>query len=229
MRSALALLLAACPAAVVAQDTDQLRMAAQSGDAWALPEDAEHLLALQQFGECAARDSRTNSRNVLRDLPGSKTSVDALVWMVLASNSCEVHGQKPTALPIVYRGVVAEYQLERDFLLPGLEPKRGLERIFRTPEADKVGNLSPGDRTAVSVIAAGTCVAQADMPSLSALFATDPGTKEEADAINALLPALTRCLARNTRLDVHPFQLRGYLAEGAYRYGVALKEGSPDA
>ena len=220
MRLALALFLAACPVAVVAQDTDQQQMAARSGDAWALPEDAEHLLALQQFGECAARDSRINSRNVLRDIPGSKTSVDALVWMVLRSNSCEVDGRKPTALPIVYRGVVAEYQLERDFSLPGLEPKRGTERIFGKPGADEISELSPADRTALTVIEAGACVAKADTASISALFATDPGTQEEASAINAVLPALTGCLPRNTRLDVHPFQLRGYLAEGAYRYGA---------
>ena len=231
MRLAIALLCAigGSSVAAFAQDTDQLQMAASSGDAWALPEDSDQLAALQAFGECAARDSGTNSRNVMRDLPGSKTSVDALVWMVLGSNSCDVNGRRPTAFPIVYRGVVAEYYLERNFSLPAIQPAGNLERIFADQDAKEIEDLSEADRLALSLINAGSCVAKADWANLAALFATSPGSQQEADAVNAILPRLTGCLPRNTRLNVHPFQLRGYLAEGAYRYGVAVKEGSADA
>jgi hypothetical protein len=204
-------------------------MAANDEAIWNFAQDSEHLSAVRAYGECAARDQRLNSRNVLRDLPGSKQSNQTLFWMLLGSNSCTDGGRAPSALPAAYRGVVAEYLLEQDFELPSLSRKRSPVRVF---SAEKLGDISalPGEAAmALPYILIGSCIAKSDPAGLSALFASAPGGDGEAAAFAALERSSAQCSRDDARPIANLFQLRGYLAEGAYRHGVAADEGTPDA
>ena len=217
------------PATLGAQDLTQMEMAARSAEAAGLPEDPAFLAAMQQHGRCAARGSSINSRNVMRGLPGSKVSQESLFYMFYNSDTCTEYGRAPAAAPGFYRGVVAEYYLKKDFSFPDFRSEGRHQRIYPEPDEGDLGKLVESDRTAVVVIEAGRSLAASSGSALEGLFATAAGSEQEATAINALLPVLVDYLPRGTRLAVHPFLLRGYLAEGAYRHGVALKEGAPDA
>jgi len=228
LRCTIYLLLFGLAASAAAQDTDQRQMAAEGGPIWNFAADFEYLSAVRAYGECAARDQRMNSRNVLRDLPGSKESNQALFWMLTGSNSCTDNGRAPNALPAAYRGLVAEYYLKQDFELPSFASKRSPVRVFS--ERMATGEALSGEAAmALPYIMIGSCLAKTDAAGLAALFAS----ASSSDAEEAAFAALERSSAQCSRDDAQPivnlFQLRGYLAEGAYRYGVALKEGAPDA
>lgn len=225
---ALACLLAVAPTALVAQDTDQRQMSADDGPIWNFAADSEYLSAVQAYGECAARDQRMNSRNVLRALPASKESNQTLFWMLLGSNSCADNGRAPSALPAAYRGIVAELYLEQDFELPSFASKRSPVRVFSERRASETA-LSGEAAMALPYIMIGSCLAKVDPAGLTALFASAPSSDAEEAAFAALERSSAQCSRDDAQPIVNLFQLRGYLAEGAYRYGVAMKEGAPDA
>ena len=69
----------------------------------------------------------------------------------------------------------------------------------------------------MSLILFGQCVGTKDMSSVKALLATRPNTSDETAAFAKLGPALGGCAEKGVSLKLNRFQLRGYLAEGAYR------------
>jgi hypothetical protein len=223
------LLLMGLAASAAAQDTDQRQMAADDGPIWNLAADAEYLSAVRAYGECAARDVQVNSRHVLRDLPGSKQSNQSLFWMLLGSNSCADNGRTPNALPAAYRGVVAEYMLERDFELPSFARKHSAVRVFSEQKVGDLSALSGEAAMALPYIMIGSCLAKSDPAGLSVLFSSAPSSDEEAAAFAALERNTARCSRDDAQPIVNLFQLRGYLAEGAYRHGVAAAGGTSGA
>jgi hypothetical protein len=63
----------------------------------------------------------------------------------------------------------------------------------------------------------GACMADTDPAGIMALIRTNPGTADEAAAISALTPALTKCLSAGTRLDANRPALRAALADALYQ------------
>ena len=178
----------------------------------------------QEFGACAARDVATYSKTVLKALPASAASDKALFWTVLNSNSCSEkrnYNFNPRAL----RGPVAEYFLKRDFELSSWTPKRKPLATFAMPVEAEFDKLSADTRAGVTMIVIGTCVFQADRANSAALFNTTVGSPQETAALAALGPSLSRCIVSGAQLKMSKFQLRGALAEAAYRTSAALSNG----
>ena len=178
----------------------------------------------QEFGACAARDVSTYSKAVLKALPASAASDKALFWTVLNSNSCSDkrnYNFNPRAL----RGPVAEYFLKRDFDLSNWQPKRKPLPVFATPVEADFEKMSADTRAGVAMTVIGTCVFQADPTNSAALFRTTVNTAEEKAAFAALGPSLSKCIASGSQIKMSKFQLRGALAEAAYRTSAATSNG----
>ena len=177
----------------------------------------------QTFGLCAARDVSSFSKNVLGALPASAESDRSLFRMVIGSNSCgtRFYEMNPRAL----RGPVAEYYLKRDFDLSTWTAKRKPLATFATPVEAAFDTLPPDTRAGVTMIVIGTCVFQADRANSAALFNTAVGSPQETAAFAALAPSLSRCIVSGAQLKMSKFQLRGALAEAAYRASAASSNG----
>jgi len=201
-----------------AQDTDQQQMMAMDG---ALPQSAESVRAVYAYGVCAARDSGFQSKLVLRGFPGSAGSDKALFWIATGSNSCGKAEEPSKFSPRALRGPIAEYYLKRDFDLGSWKPKGRLLTLFDAPDSEKLAGLPADIRASVVLVEIGTCVAQANPAGAAALFVSPVASKEESAAFGALSSTLATCLPPAVELKMSKFQLRSYLAEGAYRAAAA--------
>jgi hypothetical protein len=202
-------LMLSSPAA--AQDTDQQMIAAFRAP---LPSSAADTAFAQQFGLCVA--GKSSAKDVLRSLPASGTSDKSLFWMILNDKSCagdKTYNFNPRAL----RGPLAEFYLKRDFDLVRWTPKRSPLKVFRTPTIGELDKLSADQRAGVVMLAIGTCVFNANRARVADLMRTSLGSPQEAAAFAALSPTLAGCVPAGTQLKATKFQLRGYLAEAAYR------------
>ena len=205
---ALGLMLSA-PAA--AQDTDQRMMGAFGAP---LPSSAADTAFVQQFGYCVA--GKSSAKDVLRSMPASGPSDKALFWMILGDTSCggdKTYNFNPRAL----RGPLAEFYLKRDFDLGSWTAKHRPLKTFQMPTVGEIDKLSADQRAGVVMLAIGTCVFNAGRTRVADLMRTTVGSAQEAAAFAALSPSLSACIPVGTQLKLTKFQLRGYLAEAAYR------------
>src|SRR3546814_15121365 len=71
----------------------------------------------------------------------------------------------------------------------------------------------------------GACVVTATPGETAALFQTERGSEAEKAAFAALTPTLAGCLPPKIELRISKFELRGYLAEAAYRRSAERRVG----
>src|SRR3546814_1008467 len=102
-------------------------------------------------------------------------------------------------------------------------PKGRPAKIYDAPSNDGLDRLSPGTRSAVIFNEVGACVVTATPGETAALFQTERGSEAEKAAFAALTPTLAGCLPPKIELRISKFELRGYLAEAAYRYAVTAQ------
>jgi hypothetical protein len=213
------LALASAPAA--AQDTDQQFIAAFGAPLPTTPQDKAFV---QDFGICAAGMQQFYAKDVLRFLPASGPSDKALFWMAMSSNGCG-KGKTYNFNPRAMRGPVVESYLKRDFDLNGWRSKRSPQKTFAMPTMGEIDKLSPDQRAGVVMVAVGACVFKAAPAQVGAILRTSVSSAEEAAAFAALSQPLSTCVPAGSQLKMTRFQLRGYLAEAAYRSASAPPEG----
>jgi hypothetical protein len=213
------LALVSAPAA--AQDTDQQFISAFGAP---LPSSPEDKAFVQEFGTCAAGSQQFYAKDVLRSLPASGPSDKALFWMVMSSNSCG-NGKTYNFNPRALRGPVVESYLKRDFDLNAWKSKRSPLKTFAMPTIGELEKLSADQRAGVVMLAVGACVFKAAPAHVGALLRTSVSSPEEGAAVAALAQPLSTCVPAGSQLKVTKFQLRGYLAEAAYRSAAAPSEG----
>jgi hypothetical protein len=173
--------------------------------------DAAALRVLRAFGQCAAKD-RSSAAKLLASFPGSEQEHSAAEWM--SKPEC-LNGGTLRFQSTLLRGVVAEYLLSRmDLATPNDWARLS---VFPDPDANSPGQDDPAQHMEVALIDFGQCVATKDMTSVKALMATRPNSAEESAAFAKLGPTLGNCAEKGVSLKLKRFQLRGYLAEGAYR------------
>lgn len=206
----------------VAQDVQAMSMmdADNRGNS-EFPKEPDTLRRVATYGRCVAEFV---PGKLLSMLPSSPEDLK-LVSGVARFSSCSLGNlQFPR---IVLRGMVAEYRFEHDFGAGG-GPKPGhmIQKIFETPNAEKLSKLTPDVRSSVVMVDVGTCVAKANSAGVAALLSTDAATAEEKTAYAALIPAIGGCLPGGVELRMHRMLMRGYLAEGAYRAAVMANDGA---
>jgi hypothetical protein len=169
------------------------------------------LKVMRAFGRCAAQN-RQLSEKLLEALPSSEEEQSAALWM--SKSEC-LNGGTLRFRANLLRGVVAEYLFSRMNLATAGDWAR--MDIFAVPDAEALAQADPAQRAAIQLIGFGQCVATKDMDSVKALLTTQPNTAEEGAAFAKLGPTLGGCAEKGVSLKLNRFELRGYLAEGAYR------------
>jgi hypothetical protein len=210
----------AFPAA--AQDTQAMEMMdADNRGKSEFPSQPDTLRRVATYGRCVAEFV---PGKLLSMLPSSPQDLK-LVSGIARFSSCSLGNlQFPR---IVLRGMVAEYRFEHDFDAGGV-PKAGhtMQKIYESPNAEKLANLTPDIRSSVVMVDVGTCVAKANPAGVASLLSTDAATSEEKAAYAALVPAIGGCLPGGVELRMHRMLMRGYIAEGAYRAAIAANGGA---
>lgn len=167
---------------------------------------------LEKFSACAVRNY--DGAELLATQPGSPEEADVLAEF--RQRSCAV----PAAQSSVLRGAVAEALFKADFSAIGSRPRRDLIEVF-TLEAEDVDAMDAGSRRRLELLGFGTCVAAADPTKSVALLHARSGTAEEARIVSELQPHFAPCLGEGDTLALVKGDLRGALAEGAYRLAIA--------
>ncbi len=122
--------------------------------------------------------------------------------------------------PRALRGPVAEFYLKRDVDLDRWTPKHSPLKIFRMPTMGEIEKLSGDQRAGVVMLAIGTCVFNAGPAARcrfdAHVFRLTRGGRRLRCPVAI---AVGGCIPAGTQLKLSKFQLRGYLAEAAYRGG----------
>jgi len=181
-----------------------------------LPKDDAAIIAAANFGRCIA--ARRDGAKMLGVLPESVRDRRLIFGVTMTPEICSTHGNFFELAPSFLRGSVAEYQLKRDFDLVSGKALHRPAKIFDLPQEGVRSALKANQKAVLSFLEYGRCVATVDLQNVSKLVSSNVRTAEERTAFKNLAPALSQCLAPGMTLKVNPFKLRGYLAEGAYRY-----------
>ena len=205
---------AACSFPAAAQDSDTLMMGNINGDV--SPVRPADIRFMHEFASCAVG----GKTDILRRLPASRQSDQSLFNAAYWSTSCVEQSDKLRFSVRYFRGIVAEQLLERDFDLSSWRPRREPSRVYDTPTIDQLSDLSAETRSSVIRNEIGLCAARAAPAAVAALFATEPSSAAENAAFGAVVPALSGCIPAGVEMNMSPFEIRGFLAEGAYRFAV---------
>jgi hypothetical protein len=162
------------------------------------------LRALHTFSRCVAGKRPAEARAILATGYDGGTSRDPLRLIASRELGCAPVGRL-SASAMLFAGAIAEA-----LLLP-LTRRGGLEtRMGASAEGPPIA--ARGEAEAMSLCAARTAPA-----GLGILFESEAGSARENDAIRALMPQLSSCLAANVRLVTNPSGLRASLALAAWR------------
>lgn len=193
--------------------------APQTGLTSTTPTTPAELKEMSDFGACLV-SNRSKTGQLLSAVPGSDE--ERVVMNTLMRTACP-RIEEITVDTDVLRDVVAEAAFERDFGSVGAPAKRTPVSLFTAPAADQLPAMPYSVRYSVALIDYATCVVQAGPHQASALFATAPGSAQEASAFAAISPLLGPCLPQGSQATFSRPQLRGALAEAAYRIAAAPK------
>jgi hypothetical protein len=176
----------------------------------------EAIKALDQFGRCVA-EQRTDAVKFMSTLPDSKEEHKQANR--ISTSSC-LHGGVLKSRANLLRGTVAEMLLKED--------RKSLHRsdvkyTFVLPLAEDSSRESDGQRTAIALVLFGQCIAHEKPEAVDALLKTPVESRAEWAAFALLKDAMTTCSTVNFKAD--RFQMRGYIAGGAYRNLVAPASG----
>ncbi|MBA3897574.1 MAG: hypothetical protein H0X36_10680 [Sphingomonadaceae bacterium] len=118
---------------------------------------------------------------------------------------------------IMLRGAIVEALYKRDFVEFGLHPHRVASDLapVKIPERP----ADPGGKYAL-----GACVSRSAPQLADALFATEPGSKREDNAMAPMLAYFTACQARfgggGAQTAMTRAEMRSVIAQGAYANSV---------
>jgi len=177
---------------------------------------AEAIQTLDQFGHCVA-EQRTDAIKFLSTLPESKEENKQANR--ISTSSC-LHGGILKFRANLLRGTVAELLLKED---QKALHRAGVKYTFDAPSGDALSSAPGGQRTAVALVLFGQCVAHDKPEAVKLLLNTPVESRAEFAAFAPLKDAMTKCSTVDFKAD--RFQMRGYLAEGAYRNVVKPASG----
>lgn len=219
MRVYLSAALLCFSSAVSAQDMGAAVMNSKlmptSPTGYGLPNDGPTQLLLARYGRCI---SSRYGGVILGVLPESDRDRESLAGLTLTPEHCRRFGNFYEVAPMFLRGSYAEYSLTHDFDMTTLQAKGRGEKIFPLPTTEQRQRLSDKQKAALSFVEYATCVAQSDMPGLAKLMSAEVGSTAEKAAFQALAPAMSQCLTPGMTVKINRLKLRGYLAEGGYRW-----------
>lgn len=168
---------------------------------------------------CLVRNASRPASAFLATAP-TQSQARLLADLGPALNECAAEaggeGQELRLSAAAVRGPIAEAFFERDF--NGWSPRNGRRPVTVYPATPPPAEV-PRARLLADMAA---CVADARPADVLTLLATSPASAGEGQATAALVPALGPCFRAGQTADVSRSQLRGLLAEAAYRRAAGL-------
>jgi hypothetical protein len=180
----------------------------------AQPAAAESIKVFHQFGECVVQHNRYLAERILRTVPNSVEEHDFV--QESATDSCLQEGQLGFHAPLL-RGVVAEALFKSDFKAVDAPPLRKPAPVFAALTDEEAQKIGPEAQARLGLLQVATCVVRADPGDVTSLFQTAPRSPAEDATIAKISPHLSACLNAGISFTIVPVQLRGALAEAAYR------------
>ncbi|MEA3003588.1 MAG: hypothetical protein QOH81_2376 [Sphingomonadales bacterium] len=172
---------------------------------------------------CMVKHLPARSRRVLAYVPGSEEAFQAF----FAANPADCLSEGDVALKLkgpFPRGAIAELLLLRDFSAIGVPKAAKISPVFATPDTASLARLKPRAKQELASLAVAECVVRTEPQKSFALFGTRIGSPEEKADIEALIPALGRCVPATAGVDMEMAALRAYLGEAAYRVSFTLSQ-----
>jgi hypothetical protein len=175
---------------------------------------------MYRYGWCVVREDPSQSRRVLTVPPGSAEE-RALLRKIQTDRCLSGQGQVfyIDFEPQMLRGVIAEVVLDADGPVGKLAPP------FTGLDAAAIASLDERGRASLRALDFAACLVGAAPGEVTALLKTRPASAKEARAFQQLGPQLSPCLAQGAQMTLAKPQLRGFLAEAAYRATYAAARG----
>lgn len=180
----------------------------------------EAIRAMHRYGACVVAQSAAAS-GILGLPPGSQAE-RALRRQIMTPRCLSGHGQVYSLddQPDLLRGAIAEAVLQHGNgrRVPWVAP-------FTIASAADVAALEERGRSALRALDFAQCIVAASPAAVETLLDTLPTTAPEDRAFRQLTPHLGPCLPAGARMSIVKPQLRGFLAEAAYRRAYAAGQG----
>ena len=190
--------------------------------------DTKHAIqAMHEYGRCVVDLSPSRTRRVLSLVPGSKEE-RGLLRSVADDRCINGHGGSQYLYfePQMLRGAIAEAILKLDGKRASKHNGADEAAPFSTLSAEDLAGLSQEGRTSIFALDVAQCLIASDPIAVSALLGTYPTSPEESQAFAKLSLRLGPCIPNGKQVTLAKPQLRGALAEAAYRSSFALGRGT---
>lgn len=171
---------------------------------------AEDLRVLHRFAHCTARRHTIRARRLLAMDFRTADYERELVRLADVNSSCVPPGRLRAAA-MLFAGGMAE-----SLLRWRLEGRDLAARTAHDPNRPPIA--ARGETEVMSL-----CTVRAAPAEVTALFATEPASAQEAAAVRALTPHIRQCLAAGVTANLNRPAVRSLLALAAYRLNEAAE------
>jgi hypothetical protein len=172
--------------------------------------------------DCLMQRGDRNLERVLSTVPGTMDA-DA-PWVAGGVYACRAARTAVPAASFYNRGAVAERLLYRDFTAIGAPPRGDPAPVFAPVSDYYVRYAEEHARASLAMLDMASCVVRADPQNSYGFFRNPRGSAAERAAMEALMPAITGCVAQGENIDLGPAVFRAFLAEAAYRIAAGRPE-----
>jgi len=174
--------------------------------------------ALRSFGHCIMMFPG-RAVDILGTMPGSLDEYKLASDVAERRAGCLNSGSLMFG-PSLLRGIVAESLLRRDFGGVGGGRRHGPVAIYAMPQAQDRADLPSRVRASLQLQDFSSCVLGKASDKVAHLLASEPAGEEEAKVWQSLAGVMNGCIDPHQQFKMSELQLRGSLAEAAYRAAV---------
>lgn len=168
--------------------------------------------AVHNFGACIVRESPTGAvERVLEMDFRTEAYQNRLRAIAKGHDRCILNRWQLGSSQVLIAGAMAEALLKSDIKTEDMP-----RRLAYDPARQMIQARSPTETMALCT------VLKAPEPT-TRLLATEPTTKEEAEAIKAVSPVLGECLKKDMKVALNPPAVRSLLALAAWRIATTPK------
>lgn len=215
----LAMVAAFAPAAAPAQQRHSTQWRTKSADEDRIK--AASVDAAQQFAEysqCVVRNRYDRAR-ALALAPYASTEQSQVVRKTVRPREDACFKDGFGDMRMSFRADVLAGNVAQVLVLKEYPDLPALVAGFAIDPADEGQRLAQLNAAEVF----GRCVVQRDPASAMALFASRPGTREEAQAVRSLRDDLGPCLAAGSKITINEMFLRNSMGVAAYRFAQQIQ------
>ena len=187
----------------------------ERGTAATIPENAEKAgvarKVMEQFAVCTYRNqAKLVEKRVLTPVVGAHPDMSGI-----ARSECLNYGELRFD-PVIFRGSLFAVMYRKRFAQ--MVPNVATAPVVKYQD-------DPNTLYSVSMRFA-DCVVRSDPGNADLLVRAFPVTKAEADALKAIMPAMSACISKGRSSSMHKSTLRGFIVESLFKLSSAKATGA---